>query len=164
MTRKQKKVLLRILAAAALLLIAALLSALPPWQNAPLVAKWLPPALFLLPYLTIGYDILIKAVRGVAKGQMLDENFLMALATVGAMLIGEYAEASFVMLFYQVGELFQSIAVGKSRRSIAALMDIRPEVAHVLRNGEICDVDPPRSRSASCCSSTPASEFPWTAA
>ena len=142
MTRKQKKVLVRILAAAALLLIAALLSALSPWQNAPLVAKWLPPALFLLPYLTIGYDILIKAVRGVAKGQMLDENFLMALATVGAMLIGEYAEATFVMLFYQVGELFQSIAVGKSRRSIAALMDIRPEVAHVLRNGEICDVDP----------------------
>ena len=142
MTRKQKKVLIRIVAATVLLLLAAALSAWLPLQDTPFLAVWLPPALFLLPYLTIGYDILIKAVRGVAKGQMLDENFLMALATVGAMVIGEYAEATFVMLFYQVGELFQSIAVGKSRRSIAALMDIRPDVAHVLRNGEILDVDP----------------------
>ncbi|MBQ8718158.1 MAG: cadmium-translocating P-type ATPase [Clostridia bacterium] len=142
MTRKQKKILTRIFVAAALLLTAALLSSLPAVQQLSGLAALVIPALFLIPYLTIGYDILIKAVRGIAKGQMLDENFLMALATVGAMVIGEYAEATFVMLFYQVGELFQSIAVGKSRRSIAALMDIRPDVAHVMRDGEVTDVDP----------------------
>ena len=121
MTRKQKKVLWRILAAAVLFIGAVLLSP----------AGWWRLPVFLLPYAVIGYDILYKAVRGILRGQVFDENFLMALATVGALCIGEYAEAVFVMLFYQVGELFQSIAVGKSRRSIAALMDIRPDVAHV---------------------------------
>jgi Cd2+/Zn2+-exporting ATPase len=102
---------------------------------------------FLPTYAIIGYDVLWKAVRGIMRGQIFDENFLMALATVGALCIGEYAEAVFVMLFYQVGELFQSVAVGKSRRSIAALMDIRPDVAHIEHTREdgttfYTDVDP----------------------
>ena len=97
---------------------------------------------FAVPYAVIGYDVLWKAVRGIVRGQVFDENFLMAIATVGALCIGEYAEASFVMLFYQVGELFQSIAVGKSRRSIAALMNIRPDMARVERGGEYTEVDP----------------------
>ena len=132
MTRKQKKMLVRILAAGALLLAAALV---------PLDGYWRLLA-FLLPYAVIGYDVLWKAIRGIVRGQVFDENFLMALATVGALCIGEYAEASFVMLFYQVGELFQSIAVGKSRRSIAALMDIRPDTARVEREGDFVEVDP----------------------
>ncbi len=98
--------------------------------------------LFLVPYLLVGYDVLWNAARGVARGQLLDENFLMSIATVGALVIDEYPEAVFVMLFYQVGELFQSIAVGKSRRSIAALMDIRPDEACVLRDGRECVVSP----------------------
>ncbi len=98
--------------------------------------------LFLIPYFLVGYDVLWSAIRGVARGQLLDENFLMALATVGALVLGEYPEAVFVMLFYQVGELFQSIAVGKSRSSIAALMDIRPDEARVLRGCEECIVSP----------------------
>ena len=123
MSRKQKKTLRRIIAAAVLFVGAALLP----------LSGWWRLLVFLLPYAIIGYDVLLKAVRGIVRGQVFDENFLMALATVGALCIGEYAEAVFVMLFYQVGELFQSIAVGKSRRSIAALMDIRPDVAHVER-------------------------------
>ncbi|MBE6660988.1 MAG: cadmium-translocating P-type ATPase [Ruminococcaceae bacterium] len=123
MSRKQKKTLRRIIAAAVLFVGAALLP----------LSGWWRLLVFLLPYAIIGYDVLSKAVRGIVRGQVFDENFLMALATVGALCIGEYAEAVFVMLFYQVGELFQSIAVGKSRRSIAALMDIRPDVAHVER-------------------------------
>ena len=123
MSRKQKKTLRRIIAAAVLFVGAALLP----------LSGWWRLLVFLLPYAIIGNDVLSKAVRGIVRGQVFDENFLMALATVGALCIGEYAEAVFVMLFYQVGELFQSIAVGKSRRSIAALMDIRPDVAHVER-------------------------------
>lgn len=142
MTKKQSKTLIRIVVAAVLLLGAAAITHFVPAAKEGSAAIYLTIGCFLLPYLTIGYDVLWKAVRGVAHGQMLDENFLMALATVGAMAIGEYAEATFVMLFYQVGELFQSIAVGKSRRSIADLMEIRPEIAHVQRNGEILDVDP----------------------
>ena len=137
MSRKQKKNLFRILAASLLLIGATLLPVLSWWR---LLA-------FLLPYAVIGYDVLWKAVRGISRGQVFDENFLMALATIGALCIGEYAEAVFVMLFYQVGELFQSIAVGKSRRSIAQLMNIRPDVAHVERmdsDGNMIyeDVDP----------------------
>ena len=98
--------------------------------------------LFLIPYFTVGWDVLKKAALNIAHGQLLDENFLMAIATIGALVLGEYAEAVFVMLFYQVGELFQSIAVGKSRASIASLMDIRPDVARVLRDGEGVEVDP----------------------
>ena len=132
MTRKQKKVLARILAAGALLVAAVI---------APLDGLWRLLA-FLVPYTVIGYDVLWKAIRGIVHGQVFDENFLMALATVGALCIGEYAEASFVMLFYQVGELFQSIAVGKSRRSIAALMNIRPDMARIEREGEYIELDP----------------------
>jgi Cd2+/Zn2+-exporting ATPase len=137
MSRKQKKMLWRIVAAAVLFIGAAL---------SPVDGLW--KLLIFLPcYAVIGYDVLWKAVRGILRGQVFDENFLMALATVGALCIGEYAEAVFVMLFYQVGELFQSIAVGKSRRSIAQLMDIRPDVAHVERTLDEAglqyeDVDP----------------------
>ena len=126
MTRKQKKTLARIVIAGALLAGAALL----PLEG---VCHLLA---FALPYAVIGYDVLYKAVRGIVRAQVFDENFLMATATVGALCIGEYAEATFVMLFYQVGELFQSIAVGKSRRSIASLMDIRPDTARVEQTGE----------------------------
>ncbi len=145
MTRKQRKNRNRILLAGVLLLAAFLAERLiggelPPWAL----------LLFYLPsYLTVGYDVLRGAVRNVVHGQVFDEKFLMTLATLGALAIGflpdaspEFAEATFVMLFYQVGELFQSIAVGKSRRSIAALMDIRPDSARVVRNGEETEVSP----------------------
>ncbi len=99
-------------------------------------------AFCLVPYLIIGYDILLKAFRGIVNGQVFDENFLMAVATIGAIILGEYTEASAVMLFYQIGELFQSCAVGKSRRNISALMDIRPDSANIERDGEIISVDP----------------------
>ena len=120
MTRKQKKILIRIICAVLLLVTAFTVNG----GVASLV-------LFLAAYLVIGYDILIKAVRGIASFQPFDENFLMAVATVGALCLGENAEAAAVMLFYQIGELFQSIALGKSRRSIGALMDLRPDSANV---------------------------------
>ncbi len=132
MTRKQKKTLWRILAAAALLIVAALLP----------LSGWLRAIVFLIPYAVIGWDVLWDAVRNIAHGQVFDENFLMAIATIGAFATGEYPEATFVMLFYQVGELFQSYAVGKSRKSISALMDIRPDYANLERNGSIEQVDP----------------------
>ena len=137
MTRKQKKMLVRI-AVSAVLLIAAVLVPYPGlWRF----------ALFLPAYFVIGWDVLWRAVRNIAHGQVFDENFLMALATVGAFCTGffgqgEYPEAVFVMLFYQVGELFQSYAVGKSRKSIASLMDIRPDYANVERDGKLLQVDP----------------------
>ena len=132
MSRKQKRVLVRILAAAALTVLAWLL----PLKGIPRLAA------FLVPYLVIGYDVLWKAVRNIAHGQVFDESFLMAVATIGAFAVGEYPEAAAVMLFYQVGELFQSIAVGRSRRSIAALMDIRPDTACVVRDGTETVVSP----------------------
>ena len=133
MNKKQKKMLLRILLSAALL---CLLLALP-------LKGWLRFALFLIPYLLVGYDILIEAFEGIRNGQPFDENFLMAVATVGALALGEYTEGVAVMLLYQTGELFQSYAVGKSRRSIGALMDIRPDSANLLgEDGEIRTVDP----------------------
>ena len=163
MTRKQKKTLIRIIAAAVLLIACALI----PDQIYPadrwvidFTGEWVPPAdwletgytlyswgfsrllLYLIPYLVIGWDILWKAVRNIGHGQVFDENFLMCVATVGALVLGEYSEAVGVMLFYQVGELFQSYAVGKSRRSIAQLMDIRPDSANVERDGQIVEVDP----------------------
>ena len=137
MTKKQKKTLRRILLAAALTLCAALLlSAVSlPWYGQ--LAVW------LVPYLVIGYDVLYKALLGIKNGEVFDENFLMAVATVGAMACGEYGEGVAVMLFYQVGELFQSYAVGKSRRSIAALMDIRPDYANLEQpDGSFEQVDP----------------------
>ena len=97
---------------------------------------------YLIPYLVIGYDILKKAFLGIIHGEVFDENFLMAIATVGAMVLGEYKEASAVMLFYQIGELFQSYAVGKSRKNITALMDIRPDYANIEKDGKLEQVDP----------------------
>ena len=137
MTRKQKKMLVRIAVSAALLIAAVLVPYQGLWRF----------ALFLPAYFVIGWDVLWKAARNIAHGQVFDENFLMALATVGAFCTGffgqgEYPEAVFVMLFYQVGELFQSYAVGKSRKSIASLMDIRPDYANVERDGKLLQVDP----------------------
>lgn len=132
MTRKQKKMLIRIIISGALLIIAALLP----------LKGILRLAAFIVPYAVIGWDVLWKAMRNIAHGQVFDENFLMALATVGAFGTGEYTEASAVMLFYQVGELFQNLAVGKSRKSIASLMDIRPDYANIERGGELVQVDP----------------------
>lgn len=132
MNKKQKKVLIRIVISAVLLVI---LSQLP-------IEGWLRFALFMIPYLIIGYDILKKAGKGIMNRQVFDENFLMAVATVGAILLGDYKEGTAVMLFYQIGELFQSYAVGKSRRNISELMDIRPDYANVERDGELVQVDP----------------------
>ena len=132
-TKKQKKTLGRIGAAGGLLVLAV---AAAPHLSVPAIL------LFLVPYFTIGWDILWKALRNIKNGQVFDENFLMAIATVGALAIGEYPEAVFVMLFYQVGELFQAVAVGRSRKSIAALMDIRPDCANVEREGKVETVDP----------------------
>ena len=137
MTKKQKKTLYRILAAAALLIAVACLTEFVPM---PQLAQF---ALHLIPYLVIGWDVLRKAFLGIIHGEVFDENFLMAIATVGAMGVGEYREGVAVMLFYQVGELFQSYAVGKSRRSIAALMDIRPDSANLEQaDGSLNTVDP----------------------
>ena len=132
MSRKHKKRLARIIIAAVSLAVIVLLP----------VNEKIKAVLYLLPYLIVGWDVLRNAVRNIAHGQVFDENFLMSLATVGAFALGDYVEAAAVMLFYQVGELFQSIAVGKSRKSIAALMDIRPDSAVVLRNGEELKVSP----------------------
>ena len=132
MSKKQKKTLIRIIISAILLVAAAL---------AP-VEGIIKLVLFLIPYAVIGWDVLWKAIRNIAHGQVFDENFLMALATVGAFVIGEYPEGVAVMLFYQVGELFQSYAVGRSRQSIAALMDIRPDYANIEQDGKLVQVDP----------------------
>ena len=132
MTKKQKKMLQRILIAAALLVILHFVPA----------TGLLKLALYLVPYLIIGYDVLKKAVRGILNGQVFDENFLMAVATVGAVALGDYNEGAAVMLFYQVGELFQNYAVGKSRKSIASLMDIRPDYANLKKDGKVEQVDP----------------------
>ena len=134
MTSKQKKVLIRIITAGVLLTAAALL----PLEKKSLLRL----TAFLIPYIIIGYDVLWKAVRGILHGQVFDENFLMCVATIGALFVGEYPEASAVMLFYQTGELFQSVAVGKSRQSISDLMDICPDHANVERDGQLEEVDP----------------------
>ena len=132
MTRKQKKMLLRILVAAALLILFSLL----PLSG---VVRF---GLFMIPYLVVGYDILLKAARGIWNRQVFDEDFLMAVATIGAIALGDYAEGVSVMLFFQVGELFQSYAVGKSRKSITALMDIRPDYANIQGEEGLEQVDP----------------------
>ena len=136
MTAKQKNVLYRIIISAVLLAAIWIVSEFAdmPW--------WLEGILYLIPYFVIGYDILRKAVKGILKGQVFDENFLMAIATVGAIGLKEFREGVAVMLFYQVGELFQSCAVGKSRKNIAALMDIRPDYANVMVDGNLERVDP----------------------
>lgn len=132
LTKKQQKMLWRIIAAGVILIVLALISP----------QGWLAFALYMIPYLLIGFDVLLKAARNICNGQVFDENFLMSLATVGALATGKYAEAVFVMLFYQVGELFQSYAVDRSRRSIAKMMEIRPDYAHVERDGKLIKVDP----------------------
>ena len=134
MNKKQKKVLTRIIIASVLMVVLVLL----PLDNYPLV-RFL---LFMIPYFTVGYDILLKAFKGIKNKQVFDENFLMAIATVGAIALGEYTEGVAVMLFYQIGELFQSYAVGKSRRNISQLMDIRPDFANVMVDGALEQVDP----------------------
>ncbi len=132
MTKKQKKVLIRIIITVVLMLILNFVPA----------EGYVRFILYMIPYLVIGYDILRKAFKGIIKGQVFDENFLMAVATVGAIIIGEYTEGTAVMLFYQVGELFQSYAVGKSRRNISELMDIRPDYANIIRDDKLIRVDP----------------------
>ena len=132
MNKKQKKMLIRIIIAAVLIVVFSLLPA----------EGYLRFVLFMIPYLVIGYDILKKAFKGILNKQVFDENFLMAVATVGAILLGDYSEGVAVMLFYQIGELFQSYAVGKSRRNISELLDIRPDYANIEKDGTLEQVDP----------------------
>lgn len=132
MNKKQKKMLIRIIIVAVLIVVFSLLPA----------EGYLRFGLFMIPYLVIGYDILKKAFKGILNKQVFDENFLMAVATVGAILLGDYSEGVAVMLFYQIGELFQSYAVGKSRRNISELMDIRPDYANIEKDGALEQVDP----------------------
>ena len=138
MSKKQKKMLVRIITAAVILIALYFIP----------VTGILRFALYLIPYFIIGYDILLKAAKGIKNRQIFDENFLMAIATIGAIALavydqsGDYTEAIAVMLFYQVGEWFQSYAVGKSRRNISDLMDIRPDYANIERDGKLEKVDP----------------------
>ena len=133
MNKKQKKVFTRIIVAAVLVVVLSLLP----------IDGWLKFVLFMIPYLVIGHDILLKAWKGILNRQVFDENFLMAVATIGAILLGDYKEGVAVMLFYQIGELFQSYAVGKSRRNISELMDIRPDYANIEKeDGTLEQVDP----------------------
>ena len=148
MTKKQKKVLIRIIVSAVLLVAMAVTftvldkSGMVNLENPSVMWRCIEIVAYLIPYLIIGYDILKKAFLGIIHGEVFDENFLMAIATVGAMVLGEYKEASAVMLFYQIGELFQSYAVGKSRKNITALMDIRPDYANIEKDGKLEQVDP----------------------
>ena len=148
MTKKQKKVLIRIIVSAVLLVAMAVTftvldkSGMVNLENPSVMWRCIEIVAYLIPYLVIGYDILKKAFLGIIHGEVFDENFLMAIATVGAMVLGEYKEASAVMLFYQIGELFQSYAVGKSRKNITALMDIRPDYANIEKDGKLEQVDP----------------------
>lgn len=136
MSKKQKNVLCRIIVSLILLVAVSILDAL---VDLPWIVQL---ALYMVPYLVIGYDILKKAGKGILNRQVFDENFLMAVATIGAVCLGEYKEGAAVMLFYQIGELFQSVAVGKSRKNIAALMDIRPDYANQMVDGKLEKVDP----------------------
>lgn len=150
MTKKQKKVLVRILIAAAL---SILFSCLP-------IDGYLRFAAFMVPYLVIGYDILKKAGKGILNRQVFDENFLMAVATIGAIVLGKYTEGVAVMLFYQIGELFQSYAVGKSRRNISELMDIRPDYANIEQDGKLVKVDPDEVETGSVIVVQPGEKIP----
>ena len=136
MNKKQKTILYRIIISAVLVVVVSILDALSDLN------VWISAVLYLIPYFVIGYDILKKAGKGIFNRQIFDENFLMAVATVGAIAIGEFREGVAVMLFYQIGELFQSVAVGKSRKNIAALMDIRPDYANIVVDGQLQKVDP----------------------
>lgn len=136
MNKKQKTMLYRIIIAAVLVAAVTVL------EKILELNVWIAAVLYMVPYFVIGYDILKKAWKGILKRQVFDENFLMAVATVGAIALGEFREGVAVMLFYQIGELFQSVAVGKSRKNIAALMDIRPDYANIVVDGQIEKVDP----------------------
>ena len=148
MTKKQKKMLYRIIAALALVLVLKLLPPLP-------VSVEL--LLYCIPYLVVGWDVLRKALLGIKNRQPFDECFLMAVATVGAFALGDYVEGCAVIIFYQIGELFQGVAVGKSRRSISALMDIRPDYANIEGEDGKSRWTPMKSRSAPSSWSSPAS-------
>ncbi len=150
MTKKQKKVLIRIICSIILIIILSLLS----------IEGYVRFGLFMIPYLIIGYDILKKAMKGILKRQVFDENFLMAVATVGAIILGDYTEGVAVMLFYQIGELFQSYAVGKSRRNISELMDIRPDYANVEVDGKLEKVDPDEVEKGSVIVVKPGEKLP----
>ena len=140
MTDKQKKVLYRIIATA---LLYAVLLVMEHIVKPAFMEQWyVTLVLFLIPYFVIGWDIMYKAVRNISHGQVFDENFLMLIATIGAFVVGEYSEGVAVMLFYQVGELFQSYAVNRSRQSITQLMDICPEYANLEEDGKVSQVDP----------------------
>ena len=136
MNKKQIKMLVRIITAAVLMIALTVLA------KFVILNRWVEFILFMVPYLVIGYDILKKAGKGILNKQVFDENFLMAVATIGAIALGDYKEGVAVMLFYQIGELFQSYAVGKSRRNITELMDIRPDYANIERDGQLEKVDP----------------------
>ena len=158
MSRKQKKNLIRIivsllLLAAAWIVTATLLPDLGIWNL----------LIFAVPYLVAGYDVLLSAGRNILHGQIFDEKFLMALATLGAFVLGDYKEGVAVMLFYQVGEWFQSVAVGQSRRSIAALMEIRPDTATVLRDGQEVEVSPEEVQPGETILVKPGERSRWTA-
>ena len=140
MTKKQQKMFARIVAAAVLFVGLFVCEHAGFFEN--LENKWILFVIYLVPYLVIGYDIIFKAARNICHGQVFDENFLMMLATFGAFGVREYSEAVAVMLFYQVGELFQSYAVGKSRQSIADMMDICPEYANIEVDGKLVQVEP----------------------
>ena len=150
MNKKQKKMLIRIIVAAVLIV---LFSKLP-------IDGYVRFGLFMIPYLVIGYDILQKAFKGIRNKQVFDENFLMAVATVGAILLGDYSEGVAVMLFYQIGELFQSYAVGKSRRNISELMDIRPDYANIEVDGKLEQVDPDEVESGTVIVVQPGDKVP----
>ncbi len=150
MTKKQKKVLIRIICSTILIIILSLLS----------IEGYVRLGLFMIPYLIIGYDILKKAMKGILKRQVFDENILMAVATVGAIILGDYTEGVAVMLFYQIGELFQSYAVGKSRRNISELMDIRPDYANVEVDGKLEKVDPDEVEKGSVIVVKPGEKLP----
>ena len=137
MTKKQKKSLQQILIALALVILLKLLLRVLPALPTPVELL-----LYLIPYLVVGKDVLRKAIKGVKNRQPFDECFLMAVATVGAFALGDYVEGCAVILFYQIGELFQSVAVGKSRQSISSLMDIRPDYANIEKDGKLEQVDP----------------------
>ena len=139
MTKKQKKMLKKILTAVAVFAAACVISYLLPDFPG---KQWVSLAVFLAAYLIAGGDVIRKALLGIKNGQVFDENFLMSLATVGAFFVGEYPEGVLVMVLYQIGELFQSYAVGKSRKSISSLMQIRPDCANLLKNGELTEVSP----------------------
>ena len=144
MSKKQKKMLTRIIIAAAIWVAGFVLEHTLDMDGAGRFSLLgiVHLAVFAAAYLVIGWDILWKAIRNISHGQVFDENFLMSIASIGAMVIGEYAEGGAVMILYQIGELFQSVAVGKTRRSIAEMVDINPEYANVERDGEVSQVDP----------------------